>query len=372
MGMARSVVAINTGSSSHKYALFTDDVRVLDAHYERTEEGYALTLEGVTEGVGGDVFARSREDFFTRLSVRGIRIDAIGVRVVAPGAYFAAHRRVDAAYLAQLQKVAVYDPAHITPVLSLLSSLIAELPATPVFAVSDSAFHSTMGTSARTVPLSKVLREEHDIARFGYHGLSYTALAREFSKGRVIACHLGSGASVCAIHDGVSVETSMGFSPLSGLIMSSRVGDIDPAAVLHLVRSESPENVLNALYKESGLLALSGLSDDMRVLLAHEATHTGAREAIDAFVHRIVHYIGAYTALMGGLDALVFSGTIGERSAPIRSKVCARLALFGVALDATKNEGAQPPCEVHAGSTPVYVRRTDEAAEVARAAAQLL
>lgn len=370
--MKRSIVAVNNGSASHKYALYTDEVLVHKAHYERTEDGFARTLDGVTIPIDGGVFSSSREDFFRIITEKGIHVDGVGVRAVAPGSFFCEHRIVDATYIEALERAALYDPAHTRPVLELLSTLLREMPDTPIVAVSDSAFHTSMPAVARELALPASLIAEHDLHRFGYHGISMSALAREFPTGRVIICHLGSGASITAVRDGKSIDTTMGYSPLQGLIMSSRIGDIDPAVVTLLASRKSPEQLVSLFYKESGLKALSGLSDDMRVLLAEESRNAAAAHAIEAFVYRIVSYIGAYVAVLGGLDTLVFSGTIGERSAAIRRKISERLGVFGVVIDTDKNDHAHAGDNIQTGAVTICVRHTDETAEVARAAGEVV
>lgn len=375
MGMESAIIAINAGGTSAKYALYVGDEARLFMHFERTEDGFARTTdseEPVT--ISKKEFENSRAYFVDEAQSAGYRAKAVGVRVVAIGSYFTEHRIVDEVYLAQLEAISAYDPVHSTTAFDLLSQLRLEYgpQGIPVVAVSDSAFHTSMISEAREIAIPKQFADEHDIHRFGYHGVAVGAVARTGVPQRTIVCHLGSGSSVTALLDGKSVDTSMGYSPLEGLIMSSRSGSVDPAAALVFGEERGVDDALVLLYAESGLKALSGLSDDMRILLAHEASHEGARRAISAYVYRIVQYIGAYIATLGGVDAIVFSGTIGERSAPIRRKICNSLSVFGVALDHAKNEHARLGENIAAeGSIPVEVRRADESQEVARIAREV-
>mgnify|MGYP000173178443 CR=1 FL=1 len=369
MGM-ETLAVINIGSASYKYALYTGDTLRIAEHYERTETGFACTRDDAdVVAIDQETFDRSRDIFFEAVQMHGHVLSAIAVRVVAPGSFFATHRKVDDEYLAALDAVRAYDPAHSTPVYTLLKALRETHPTTPLIAVSDSAFHSTLAPSACAVPLPENVLRAHDFSRFGYHGIALSAIARKVAPyPRVVVCHLGSGASVTALKNGVSMDTSMGYSPLEGLVMSSRSGSVDPAIIVRLCTEYSPEQVLTLLYKESGLKALSGLSDDMRVLLAAIPENSQAQHAVDTFVYRIVHYIGAYAALLGGLDALVFSGTIGERSYPIRRMVCERLSAFGVVLDEIKHAGAQVGDMIQREGPAVLILHADELQEAARLA----
>jgi acetate kinase len=302
MAMERAIVAINTGSSSYKYGLYKGDACSMSMHFERTESGYACTLDNNPPvPITKEEFEHAHEHFFDAVEEVGHVIDAIGVRAVAPGKYFTEDRIVDEQYLAELLRVSVYDPAHTAPLHSFLSLLHAAYTPRhiPIIAVSDSAFHSALPDEVTTLPIPEEYRK--DFIKTGYHGLSLASVAKHVDAySRVVVCHLGSGASVTALLNGKSIETSMSYSPLDGLVMSSRSGALDPAVVVHLAAGKNVQDVLQLLYKESGLKALSGLSDDMRVLLAQEHSHDGAALAIRAFVHRIVMHVGACSALLGG------------------------------------------------------------------------
>lgn len=370
MAMERAIIAINTGSSSYKYGLYKGGVCSMSMHFERTEDGFACALDNnAPVPITQEEFEHAHEHFFDAVEEVGQVIDAIGVRAVAPGTHFTKDRIVDEEYLAELLRVSVYDPAHTAPLHAFLSLLhTAYAPRhIPIIAVSDSSFHAALPDEVTTLPIPEEYRA--DFIKTGYHGLSLSAVAKKVSAyEKVVVCHLGSGASITALRHGKSIETSMGYSPLDGLLMSSRSGALDPAVVVHLAKDKETKDVLRVLYKESGLKALSGLSDDMRILLAQEHEHDGASLAIRAFVHRIVHYVGAYSAHLGGIDALVFSGTIGERSSPIREKVCAQLAHMSLVLDTDKNTHVPPDGVVSTDtSRPIIVCHADEVGEIAAA-----
>lgn len=367
-----TIIVLNPGSASHKFALYRGSSCLLSVHYERTEHGFARTIHGaLPEAITEDVFLHARQDMMNYLEERGFSCDIYVVRVVAPGTYFTEHHFVDDYFIEKLSQVAQYDPAHTEPTLALVRTLQTESPQIPIVAVSDSAFHTSLPEYARRIPLPESLVAEYDMARFGYHGIALSALAEDPElPSRAVVCHLGSGSSVTGLKDGKSIETSMGYSPLEGVPMSSRSGSVDPAVIARLSHHMTPEELIALMYQKSGFQALCG-TDDMRVMLQAEATNSSAALAIDMFVRRVAQYVGAYAMMLGGIDAIVFSGTIGERSAPIRSKVCALLAPLGVVLDATKNEKAQPPTEVaHTDSrVRILVRHADETRAAARIAA---
>ncbi len=375
MAMEQAIIAINAGGSSAKYGLYVSGEERLFMHFERTERGFARTTgNAAAEAISKKEFEHSRAYFVDAVHAAGFRVAAVGVRTVAMGTYFTKNRMVNDEFLAELAAVAEFDPVHTTTALELLSELRLEYgpQGIPVVAVSDSAFHTSMNPAARIIALPEELVKRRDLHRFGYHGVALSAVSREGVLPRTIVCHLGSGSSVTALVDGKSADTSMGYSPLEGLIMSSRSGSVDPAAVLALSHEYEVDDALVLLYAHSGLHALSSLSDDMRILLAHEEVHDGARRAIDAYVYRIVQYIGAYVATLGGVDEIIFSGTIGERSAPIRRKVCSKLSVFGVDLDQSKNDAARMGDDISAeGSIPIIVRRADESREIARVAREV-
>lgn len=374
--MERWIVAVNVGSSSRKYALYRDGELACGAHFEHTENGYGATIQTETRDISQDDYEQSLTYFLDAAKDFGFTgtIDGIGVRIVAPGGYFAQHRLIDEAFMHQLKDALVLDSVHLEPVYALVEHLKEQYSSVPMVAVSDSAFHQNLPPLTYDYALPTEVREQLDLHRFGYHGIALEDVARQIHEERVVVCHLGSGASVAALRNGVSVEHSMGYSPLEGLPMSSRSGDVDPGAIVHMVEKLGSKETRNILYEQSGLLGVSGLSHDMRVLLANEHTHEGARQAIALFTHRVAQYVARSVVTLGGIDALVFSGTIGLRSALVRAKVGELLRhVFPIELDEQKNENPEVGGSIaQAGSIPVYVCHADETREIARVTADLL
>ncbi|MCR4311427.1 MAG: acetate kinase, partial [Candidatus Taylorbacteria bacterium] len=257
------------------------------------------------------------------------------------------------------------------------------LPHIPIIGVSDSAFHSTLPAEAYTYALPHDVVEKWNIRKFGYHGSSFASVARKVGDmqggvpTRMIICHLGSGSSITAVKDGKSIDTTMGFTPLEGLVMGTRVGDVDAGAVIHVgeVLDSSFADLEKLFYTKSGMLGVSGTSGDIRDLLAREFQgDERAKLALNVFVYRIQKYIGSYIAVLGGLDALVFCATIGERSFIMRKRICHTLGVFGVTIDEEKNkEVISRDSFIHKeGSVPVVVMTTDEMGEIAREASKLV
>ena len=376
--MEKNVVVINLGSSSKKYSFYKGENLLLGAHFEKDKEGFLVTYEGEEETkIHEDVFEKSLASFYKTLKIRNLVGDSeeivIGIRLVAPGTYFTEDHIVDEDFLKHLKEKAKEDPVHIDPIskeLSVAKKLFGK--ESKVVAVSDSTFHSTMNVNAKNYALPKDVAEEMDLKRFGYHGISLANIVRSLSSRRwgieekVVVCHLGSGASLTAIYKGESVDTTMGYSPLNGLPMSSRVGDIDVGAVLRLLDNKTPEELSEIFYKKSGFLAVSGFTNDMRTLIDtdKEGNEDSAR-TLDMFSYSIRKYIGAFMSVMGGLDAIVFSGTIGERSFLLRERICRDLGWLNVRLDHEKNNNAKHLDKItEEGSLNVYVVHTDEDYEI--------
>jgi acetate kinase len=263
-------------------------------------------------------------------------VTAVGHRVVHGGAVFLAPVLLDAASEQRIEQLAELAPLHNAAALDGIRRARAALPDRPHVAVFDTAFHATMRPEASTYALPRRLREEHGVRRYGFHGLAVRSVAERVPAVSLVVCHLGGGASVTAVRNGRSVDTSMGFTPLEGVPMATRSGSVDPGAVLHLLRSGmSADELDHALEHESGLLGLSGLSDDVRELEA--ATAPEAAAALAHYAYRIATTVGAMAVALGGLDALAFSGGVGEHSWRVRTAVCAHLAVLGVALDDERN-----------------------------------
>jgi acetate kinase len=354
-----TVLVVNMGSSSIKYALFAGAERRASGLVERIGQGTPrMRHEGRAGRLERDLDARDHETGLRAVlemlvdkdhgAVSSLtEITAVGHRTVHGGDRFTEATVIDDAVKAELERCAVLAPLH-NP-LNLLGIELCEklLPGLPQVAVFDTAFHMTMPEHAWRYAIPRDVADKYRLRRYGFHGTSHKYvsraagdfLGRPAAELRMITCHLGNGASIAAVNHGRSVDTSMGLTPLEGLVMGTRSGDVDPGLVLHLLGQGMGHKDVDAmLNKRSGLLGLSGLSSDMRELeQAADAGHAGALLAIQAFCYRVRKYIGAYTAAMGGLDALVFTGGIGENGAGVRSRICQGLECFGVALDEGRN-----------------------------------
>jgi len=302
-----------------------------------------------------------------------VAIAAVAHRVVHGGTKFVAPVVISAAVLAEIENLAPLAPQHQPHNLAAIRAVDAVWPNLPQVACFDTAFHASQPRLARLFALPRALSDA-GIQRYGFHGLSYEYLCGELpgvagarADGRAILAHLGHGASLCAVHERRSVATTMGFSALDGLMMGTRCGTIDAGVLLHLLQSGrcNVAELADLLYQRSGLLGVSGISDDLRVLEASSDPH--AREAVDLFAYRAASEIGALTTVLGGLDVLVFSAGIGEHSAQTRELICARLAWLGLALDTSANESNATKISLADSTTDVFVIPTDEEIVIARA-----
>lgn len=370
-----NVLVINAGSSSVKYRLVASETA-------------AVLLDGKVERVGA---GKSYGDAFAEVvaAVGGTAIDAVGHRVVHGGPDFSAPALVDEALLAAVDKLIPLAPLHNPANLAGMVAARAAWPSVPQVAVFDTAFHVNLPRRARTYAIDQAVAEAHGIRRYGFHGTSHAyvaataakALGRPLAELRIVSLHLGNGASACAIEYGHSTETSMGMTPLEGLVMGTRSGDIDAGALLALLRSGmSVDEVDGLLNQRSGLAGLSGGSNDLRDIEAKaEAGDDAARLAIAVFAHRARKYIGAYAATMGGLDAVVLTGGIGENSAQMRQRILQRFDYLGLVLDddanaAAKVSGAAPVACVTAAHARVaaFAVKTDEELAIARETAAVV
>lgn len=279
------------------------------------------------------------------LAERDITFDAVGHRVVFGGPGHDAPARVTPALLEALDAQVRFDPLHLPDALDVIRDVEATLPDLPQVVCFDTAFHRRMPLVAQRLPLPRELWKD-GLRRYGFHGLSYEsivdALGATGSRGKLIVAHLGSGASLAAMQDGLPIDTTMGFSPLGGVMMGSRPGDLDPGALLYLLRTRrrSVVELDELLTSQSGLLGVSGLSTDMETLLEARASNAHAADAVELFVHSVKKSIGALAAVLGGIDTLVFTGGIGEHAAPVRSEIIHGLAHLGLELDPVRNAAA--------------------------------
>lgn len=286
----------------------------------------------------------------------GLRIIAAGHRVVFGGASYQGPTLLDDRIVAEIAALVPFFPLHLPHNIAAIRALAEEHPDLPQVACFDNTFHVTLPRVAQLFALPRHMTER-GIRRYGFHGLSYEYIARKLPEvcpeaSRVVVAHLGSGASMCAIRDGRSVDSTIGFSGLDGLPMGTRPGALDPGVLLYFMQALGMDAaaIERLLYNESGLLGVSGISNDMRILLASDDPH--AAEAIDLFVYHIAKHLGALAAVLEGLDAIVFTAGIGEHAAEIRARVCRHAAWLGVRLDATANDTANTPADATPGVTP--------------------
>lgn len=378
--MEKNILVVNIGSSSKKYSFYKEECLVCSAHFERDKEKFEVTYNnGEAKNISKNIFTDSLSSFYNTLKKGKYLQDekdlsVVGMRIVAPGDYFTEDRVIDKTFLKNLSAVAKQDVAHIEPIQKEIDRIYELFGRIKIVAVSDSSFHRTMPDMVKKYALPKSLTEEAEISRFGYHGISLSGIVNTLSarpwglEKKAIICHLGSGASITAVLNGKSVDTSMGYSPLEGLVMSSRSGSLDVGAVLRLVEKKMVKNLQEILYTKSGLLAISELSDDMRVLIdAEKEGHKGAHEAIETFAYTIRKHIAMYVSALGGVDVIVFSGTIGERSFILRDRICSGLGWLNVYLDAEKNTNAKSGDYIgRDGSLGVCVMHSDEDFEIMR------
>ncbi len=306
-------------------------------------------------------------------------VKAVGHRVVQ-GMRHAAPAQVTATLLTDLRRAMPYDPDHLPRELALIEAFRLRHPQLPQVACFDTAFHRTMPKVAKLLPVPRRYAAK-GVERYGFHGLSYAYLMEELrrldpsaARGRVILAHLGSGASLAAVHRGKSIDTSMGFTPTAGLVMSTRTGDLDPGFVYYLARHEqmTAAQFQHMVNHESGLLGVSGTSADVRDLLAREARDPRAAEALALFCYQAKKWIGAYAAALGGLDTLIFTGGIGENSAVIRERICAGLGFLGVRLNRPRNARNAAMISAAGRGTTVRVIRADEELMIARSVVRSL
>lgn len=309
-------------------------------------------------------------------------IDAVAHRIVHGGERFRGPVRIDAEVESALRELADLAPLHQQKSLAALDAVNATLPAVPAIACFDTAFHATIPAPAATYALPAAWRERYGLRRYGFHGLSHSYAARRAAEIlgneelRLVTCHLGSGASLAAVHAGRCLDTTMGFTPLEGLVMATRSGSVDPGLLLWLLEREamSESEMAEALEHESGLLALAGTADMREVLSGAERGEAGARLALDVYVHRLRGMIASMIPTLGGLDALVFTGGVGERSAAVRSLAVDGLRFLGLAVDGERNEAVHADTNIAVADSliPVLVVEAREDLEMAQQARRLL
>ncbi len=393
---AKSILTINSGSSSVKFARFTDGAQP------------QLTHRGEIERIGGAsaTFSAGSGDQATRIAhpvasadhaaAAALLIDwiskekfdtqlfAIVHRVVHGDPKFHAPQRLTKALLEELRDLTPWDPAHLPDEIVLIEAFQQRFANLPQLICFDTAFHHDMPRVATLLAIPRRYQAQ-GLRRYGFHGLSYEYLMSELThidggaaaQGRIILAHLGNGASLAAVKDGKPIDTSMGFTPASGVMMGTRCGDIDPGINAYLARTEGldAEGFDALVNQQSGLLGLSETSADMRDLLLHEANDPRAADAVALFCYQIRKCIGAFAAAMGGLDRLVFAGGIGEQSPVVRARICDGLGFLGIDIDAARNAHSDTNSRVistDGARVPVHVIPTNEAVVMARAACRIL
>ncbi len=384
--MSDIVLVINAGSSSLKFSLFETDARgEPDLLAGGQVEGIGVNPRFSAKNAAGEVLAdihyepgSGHRGAMQRLSdwlagyLGGRKVGIVGHRVVHGGTSYAQPVMVDGNVMEELEKLIPLAPLHQPHNLKAIEAVALSYPGVKQVACFDTAFHQTHPWVADTFALPRRFYDQ-GIRRYGFHGLSYEFIAGELARvaphlalGKVVVCHLGNGASACAIHAGKSVDSTMGFTALDGLPMGTRAGQIDPGVLLHLIDElgMSTAEVTGLLYKESGLKGLSGISSDMRDLGASEAPE--AAQAIAYFTHRIRREVGALAASMGGIDGLVFTAGIGEHAAPVREQVVRGLGWLGITFDAEANRTHGPMISAEASPVEAWVIPTNEELMIAR------
>jgi acetate kinase len=394
--MAESVDAIlvlNAGSSSVKFSLYADADHGERPRFRGQIEGLQGSPTFVVRDANnrvvhvqkwsdagrlshGEAIARLLE--FVNRELGATRLGAVGHRVVHGGRDFTAPVRIDAGVITALERLIPLAPLHQPHNIAPMRIIAAHSPSLPQVACFDTAFHRTQPPVARAFALPRAITER-GVQRYGFHGLSYEHIASALpgldavaARGRVVVAHLGNGASLCAMSDGMSVATTMGFTALDGLVMGTRAGSLDPGVILYLMDELGMDarEIETLLYKESGLLGVSGISSDMRALLASDSPE--AQAAIDLFVYRFRCELGSMVAALDGLDALVFTGGIGEHAAPIRERVCRDAAWLGVEVDPKANAAGGPRISAANARISAWVIPADEERVIARRTRELL
>lgn len=392
MRPAVTILAINTGSSSIKFSLYES------AASEELQFSGTLSRIGQKEGRFSVTDAEGRflecrrldttdhadacRQAFSWIRSHGTGMpDAVGHRVVHGGPRHFSPERISHELISSISKLVPYAPEHLPQALGAIRHAAWVFPGVFQVACFDTAFHSDMPLPASTCALPEPFRSE-GVRRYGFHGLSYEYILGELAaareplarKGRLVLAHLGHGASMVAVRDGRSVDTTMGFSPAGGLVMGTRSGDLDPGVLLFLLRNRrmGAEALGELVNRKAGLLGVSGLSDDMQELLAAEPANEAARLAVELFCYQSKKQVGAFAAALGGLDLLVFTGGIGEHAHEVRSRICSGLEFLGLRLDPSRNCENLPVISQESSSVSVRVMKTNEELTIVRQTRSLL
>ena len=378
--MTDAIIVVNAGSTSLKFGAFAIEAAgslplLCSGQIDDMQGAPHFAVTGVANasaaahewGNGHAIDHRTALHFvinWLQANIAGLKVAAAGHRIVLGGARFEAPVLIDDKVLDYLDSLAAMEPSHQSYNVRGARALAEAFPGLPQVACFDTSFHRTMPEMAQTYALPDDVRDA-GVRHWGYHGISYDYISRQVPKfvpkaRRVIVAHLGGGASMCAMLDGRSIETTMGFAAVSGLPMATRSGDVPPGALFYLLRSKrfDDASLETMLYERAGLLGLSGISGDMRVL--QDSTDPRAIAAVDYFVYAMTKYSGAYAAALGGLDAFVFTAGIGEHSAIVRAALCRKFAWLGVKLDEPANAAGGPRISTADSRVSVWVIPTDE------------
>lgn len=387
------ILTVNGGSSSIKFALFESGkalMRVLEGKIDGVglPQG-TFTVKGTTntDNFSKPVTVPDHQaavnllmDWIQERFERG-ELAAVGHRVVHGGPKYWEPQRITPEMIEELHRLSPFDPDHLPEEILLTEAFHRRFPNLPQIACFDTAFHHDMPRVARLLPIP-CRYDAKGVRRYGFHGLSYAFLLQELERlagvkaaqGRIVLAHLGNGASMAAVRDGRSLDTTMAFTPTAGLVMSTRTGDLDPGVATFLARSEkmTASQFDHMVNHESGLLGVSEISPDMRLLLERETEDVRAAEAVALFCYQAKKYVGAYAAVLGGLDTLVFAGGIGENAAAIRARICDGLDFLGIQLNESLNAAHAGVISTSASRVTVRVIRTDEELMIARYVCQIL
>jgi acetate kinase len=390
IGMKTTLV-INPGSSTRKYALYASGRPTLEFSFESTDSGFEMCsqkmgtqqiCEAVSQTSFEVAFAKVAKEVKRYLDEHKSTLDIIAVQIVAPGSQFQKHSIVDDVFISLLKSKEISVPLHIPAVVKEIEQAREHFKDAKIIAVSDSAFHTTLTPVAREYSLARADAEAYDIHRFGYNGLSVQSIVNRIhaiigrDPARIVVCHIGDGVSVTAVKDGKSVETTMGFAPVSGLPMGSRAGDLDPSCLLELMRLRNMSSYDASLYvhKSGGLAGLGGDGDIRRLLDRRSHGDERAKFALEFFAYHIQKAVAAATVPLAGIDALVLTGTASLRSSELRTLVVSGLKHFGIDIEQDRNNllvGKEGVISVQQSMVKVLVIRTDEMGEIARIAEQL-
>lgn len=376
--MDKQILVLNSGSSSLKFALFRGETKTLWGEAENigNKNGSFWTEGEFSEKTNKMIADHAQAIVLAMQSIKRSRhpnVDAIGHRVVFGGSHFQKPAKIDQRTLEHIKSLIPFAPLHMPHEIALIEMLQQRYPNTLQIACFDTSFHHTLPFCARLFSLPKSLREE-GIQRYGFHGLSFESIVQQMKPlpKKMIVAHLGSGCSICAIKEGKSIDTSMGLTPLGGVMMGTRPGDLDPGVILYLLQQKklSIQEIETMLYHESGLQGVSALSSDMKQLL--DDSSIDSKNAVELFCQKIAKTIASYLVSLGGLDSLVFTGGIGERAERVREKILSYLKPIGLVITQEANQKHQEKISSEQSSATIFIKKTAEEQVIASHVASFL